>query len=300
MNVYDTWLENFRCYLETERNAAAHTVIAYMGDIQQFYAFLPSIQGNVCELEKVTHYDVRAYLSYLHKQHYMKASMARKLAALRSYYRFLNREGFINNNPFIFVSSPKKEKKLPRFLDEKQIEQLLTAPDTTRPIGLRDAAILETFYAAGVRVSELVGIDLPKINLEMGFILVFGKGAKERIVPLGSFAMNAISSYLQYGRPALASAQSGEALFLNSNGGRLSARGVRLIINKYIKDLSQKMKISPHTLRHTFATHLLERGADMRVVQELLGHASMSTTQVYTHITAARLKSVYDKAHPRA
>lgn len=299
---YEVLLKAYLDYLAIEKNLSSNTVLSYKNDLTQFYIFLKKIfpQGDEVDLEKVTHGEIRSFLAELYQNGYKKSSVARKLAALKNFYRFLNREELIQANPLRFIKGPKKEKKLPKYLEIKQMEELLNLPDLTTPLGLRDKAILETFYASGIRISELVGLDLPQLNLELGYIIVKGKGNKERIAPLGRHAIKAITEYLQKGRTVLATPQSQEALFLNYKGERISARGVRLVLDKYFQSLSQSLKVSPHTLRHTFATHLLEKGADLRTVQELLGHVSMSTTQIYTHVTPLRLKEVYDKNHPRA
>ncbi|WP_227766641.1 tyrosine recombinase XerC [Zhaonella formicivorans] len=300
---YDSLVDLFLKSLRAEKNASQNTVSAYANDLNQFFIFLQEHyrkKADGIELEVLSHYDIRSFLAYLHRAGYNKSSVARKLAALRKFYRFLNKEKLIANNPLFFINSPKKDKKLPRYLEEKQIEQLLALPDCSTPLGLRDRAMLETFYASGIRVSELVGLDLPQINLDLGYMVVYGKGAKERVVPLGSFAIEALQNYLRRGRPVLLATQNNDALFLNYKGVRISVRGVRLTVEKYVRRLADSLKISPHSLRHTFATHLMERGADLRVVQELLGHVSMATTQVYTHVTTSKMKEVYDKTHPRA
>jgi len=226
--------------------------------------------------------------------------MARKLATLRSFVRYLCREEVLEGNPIAAVSTPKQEKRLPRFLYPKEIELLLEAPDISRPSGLRDKAILEVLYATGIRVSELVSLNLSNLDTQSGSIKVLGKGGKERIIPMGTKACTAMDKYLQVRRKALKKDNGTEtAVFLNKFGQRLTARSVRNIINKYVQQVALNQKVSPHTLRHTFATHLLNGGADLRSVQELLGHVKLSTTQVYTHVTKERIKTVHDKSHPR-
>jgi len=295
------YFELFFDYLRAVKHASQHTITSYLHDIGQFYEFYRS-WDELLSLEDMDYHTIRSYLTFLHGQEYKKSSIARKLAALRCYFRFLQKHKIITNNPLKFIHTTKKEHKLPAFLAEEQIKQLLDAPDCTSPLGLRDKAILETFYASGIRVSELVGINLDNVNLNLGFTLVFGKGGKERIVPLGRFAIKAIENYLAKGRPVLVEKGLADelALFLNYRGQRITARGVRRIFEKYISSVANTAKLYPHVLRHTFATHMLERGADLRVVQELLGHVNMSTTQIYTHVTSVRLKEVYDKTHPRA
>lgn len=240
-------------------------------------------------------------MAQLQEKGLSKSTVARKLAALRSFYRYLTREEIINANPMTNVTTPKLEKRLPKFLYYQEVEALLNAPDASNQ-GQRDKAILETIYGGGLRVSELVGMNMGDIDFSLGYARVFGKGSKERIVPLGGAALRALKQYISCGRKELEakSISRQEALFLNKYGGRLSARSVRNIVNKYVAQAALTQKISPHALRHSFATHLLEAGADLRSVQELLGHVKMATTQVYTHVTKKQLKTVYQKTHPRA
>jgi tyrosine recombinase XerC len=249
-------------------------------------------------IEKVDYVVLRRYLASLKELNLSKVSIARKIASIRSFFKFLFREGIIKANPASSLSTPKRDKHLPKFLDEKEIVLLLESPGKEDESGLRDAAILETLYSTGIRVSELVGLNIGSVDQIGGVIKVLGKGKKERIVPIGDRALQAVRDYLKKRR--LAGGKDDRALFFNKNGGRLTDRSVRRIINKYILKTSIQQKISPHTLRHSFATHLLDHGADLRSVQELLGHANLSTTQIYTHITTERLKSAYEKTHPRA
>ncbi len=226
--------------------------------------------------------------------------MARKLATLRSFVRYLCREEVLDGNPIAAVATPKQEKRLPRFLYPQEIKTLIDAPDTNRISGLRDQAILELLYATGIRVSELVALNLSNIDTQNGYVKVTGKGGKERIVPMGNKACQAMDKYLPARQKTIRKEPNQEpAVFLNKFGQRLTARSVRNIINKYVQQVALNQKVSPHTLRHTFATHLLNGGADLRSVQELLGHVKLSTTQVYTHVTKERIKSVHDKNHPR-
>ncbi|MDS1029098.1 tyrosine recombinase XerC [Bacillota bacterium LX-D] len=300
---FDSLVDAFLNYLKIEKNVATHTLTAYSHDLAQFHHFLQESsldQLSKIDLSKITHNHIRNYLAYLYKMGFKKTTMARKLAALRSFYRYLNRENSISNNPLYFIRGPKKDRILPGFLYEYQMEELLNAPDVETLLGQRDKAILEVFYASGIRISELVGLNLESLDFTLECLLVWGKGSKERIVPIGSCAVVALQRYLSEARPQLSGSKNENALFLNYKGNRISVRGVRLIVDKYINKLAQKGKLSPHSLRHSFATHMLERGADLRVVQELLGHVSMSTTQIYTHVTKARLREVYQKTHPRA
>lgn len=298
----EEYFEKFKRYLLSEKNASPYTITSYSHDLNTFLDFVILHTGIAKESFKVadlSHTVVRAFLGDLFTQGYNKRSVARKLAALKSFYKFLAREGIIETNPLLNIQSPKPDKILPKFLYPKEVEALLNIPSTDTPKGIRDKSIFEVLYASGMRVSELVNLDCEDVDFSLGYAKVLGKGDKERIVPLGNFAVTALENYLHNIRPKLLKKKE-KALFLNLRGGRLTDRGVRDILDKYMQDLSFRTKISPHTLRHTFATHLLEGGADLRAVQEFLGHSRLSTTQIYTHLTKGRLKGVYDKAHPRA
>jgi integrase/recombinase XerC len=288
----------FKQYLQIEKNASPLTIANYEKDILAFMEFMK--QHGVEEYAAVSYVHVRSYLSELHAQNYARRSIARKLSSLRSFYRFLLREEKLEQNPFAMVATPKLEKKLPDFMFPKEVELLLQLPDTNIPLGLRDLAILEMLYASGMRVSELVGLTVRSVDRMAGTALVFGKGAKERYVPLGEHALLAYEQYMQHGRPVLCKQHKTDALFVNVRGEKLTDRSVRRMIDKYTQQASELLKISPHTFRHTFATHLLENGADLRSVQEMLGHASISSTQIYTHVTRERMRIVYNQAHPRA
>ncbi|MGB2705608.1 MAG: tyrosine recombinase XerC [Candidatus Omnitrophota bacterium] len=286
------YIEKFKGYLRVEKNYSPHTVKNYASDLLEFSNFLPGI-----EAVNIDYLAVRKFLGYLRSKDISKRSVARKVSSLRTFFRFLQRDGYIKNNPVASISAPKMDKKLPIFLDEKTVEKLVTSPDSKTMQGARDKAILETLYSAGIRVSELVGIDIAEVDFISGVVKVLGKGRKERLAPIGDKAVDAIRGYLEFRNRKWGDEK---ALFLNKSGKRLNQRSVRRTVDKYIKRLSIKERISPHTLRHSFATHLLNRGADLRSVQELLGHKNLSTTQIYTHVTTERIKSVYDKAHPRA
>lgn len=287
------YIDKFMNYLKVEKNASAHTITNYTVDLDVFKDFL----GDK-EIETVDHLSLRRFLAELRAKNYAKRTVARKLASLRSFFRFLFREGHIKKNPITAVLTPKLDKKLPLFLDTARIDRLLSTPTDKNMAGLRDRALLETLYSTGIRVSELVGLDLGDIDFISGVIKVLGKGSKERIVPIGEPALGVIRKYID--KRAGYKAEDRDAVFLNKSGGRLTDRSVRRVLDKHIKTCGIIEKISPHSLRHSFATHLLDRGADLRSVQELLGHMNLSTTQIYTHVTMERLKSVYDKAHPRA
>lgn len=288
-------IDQFIRYLATERNVSGHTLNAYRSDLEQFREFLLRERVGDAGAEAVDHLLIRRYLALLHKSH-KKSSIGRKLAAIRAFFKYLLRLGKVAKNPAELVSTPKKEKRVPFHLTIDEVIALVEAPRGTELLTLRDRVILETLYSCGIRVSELTGLDVMHLDLDDGLVRVLGKGNKERIVPLGSYARQAITAYLALrGNPP-----ADAPLLLNARGGRLTSRSVGRIIDKYILKLATVKKISPHTLRHTFATHLLEGGADLRAIQELLGHASLSTTQKYTHVSIDRLMEVYDKAHPKA
>ncbi len=288
----ERYIEKFVRYLEIEKNYSRHTIVNYRLDLEGFKAFLG--EKNI---EDIDYLVLRKYLALLKEKNIASRSVSRRLSALRSFFKFLTREGFLKVNPISIVSSPKQEKHLPIFLTEAEVMKLIDAalpkPEADEA-ALRDRAILETFYSTGMRISELVSLSMPDIDFISGVIKVMGKGKKERIVPVGEHAIKAIRQYLEK------RAKQTDVLFLNKNGRRITDRGVRGIVAKYIRLACLRQGVSPHTLRHSFATHLLNHGADLRSVQELLGHANLSTTQIYTHLTTEKLKSVYDKAHPRA
>jgi integrase/recombinase XerC len=288
-------IATFVQYLKAERNASPHTLEAYDRDLKQFASFIRNEFGDTFPIGQITHLHIRRYLASMHKE-IAKSSVGRKLAAIRSLFRFLLRRGILEKNPAELVSSPKLEKKLPFHLDIDEVTTLVEAPDAITPLSIRDRAILETLYSSGLRVSELTGLNIGGADLMAGSVKVLGKGGKERVVPLGSKAVKALEEYLDL----RGSRELNAPLFLNSRGGRLSRRSVARIVDRYMIHLETMKKASPHTLRHTFATHLLEGGADLRSIQEMLGHASLSTTQKYTHLEVERLLSVYRDSHPRA
>ena len=290
----------FLTYLEVEKNCSSHTIENYNKDLQSFAAFMSERSGKQFLWEQVGPLDVRAYLAELNNKQYARRTIARKISGLRSFYKFLVRENIIEYSPLAKIHSPKLEKKLPTFLDEVEVTELLEMPDG-KPLGLRDQAVLEMLYATGCRVSELVGLTLERVDLGNRYVLLLGKGSKERIVPLGHTCCNALTKY--YPARALLMQkyqQQHDYIFVNSRGGVLTDRSVRRIIDKYINQLAIHKNVSPHTIRHSFATHLLDHGADLRCVQELLGHANLSTTQIYTHVTTERIATVYKQNHPRA
>ena len=288
------YIDKFKTYLEIEKGASPHTITNYISDLEEFSSYLGEKK-----IDQVDHLTLRGFLAKMRGRNLSRRSTARKMASLRSFFKFLYREDLITKNPASSISTPKVDKKLPVFLDERKMVKLVTAPDVNSLLGRRDRAILETLYASGIRVSELVGLDTSRVDFISGMVKVMGKGRKERLCPIGEKAVEAIRKYVDM-KNVKGPAAGAKALFLNKRGTRLTDRSVRRVIDKYIIILSIKEHISPHSVRHSFATHLLNRGADLRSVQELLGHKHLSTTQIYTHVTTERLKSVYDKAHPRA
>jgi integrase/recombinase XerC len=294
----DRLLERFLTYLRAGRNASPYTIKNYGHDIAQFLDYCRT--HGVSSLEQVDRPLLRSYLSQLDATGYVKASIARRVAELRSFGDFLVREEVLERNPFRLISAPRVPRRLPQYLTVAEVEMLLAVPDTSTPLGLRDRAIIEVLHAAGLRVSELVGLDVADVDLAQAHVRVLGKGGKERIGLLGRPAVRAVRAYLKAGRPALLGQRPVDALWLNHRGGRLTVRGVAFILGKVGKQAGIRTPISPHVLRHTFATHLLDGGADLRVVQELLGHANIATTQVYTHVSQSRMREVYIRAHPRA
>lgn len=293
MNI---WIEKFTEILKSERNYSKHTIKNYKIDLIDLEKFLKKKDRHFSRVDRLT---AREFLYELQKK-YSRRSMARKISACRSFFRFLIREKHINKNSFELIKTPKLQKRLPNFLYEDEMNKLLKIINTTTPQGLRDRAILELLYGAGVRVSEIVGLNLSDLDLDSEEIRVFGKGSKERIVLIGKYAITSLKTYINNGRTTLLGKKRSRALFLGKRGTRLTQRSIERMIKALAKKCGLLKKVTPHTIRHTFATHLLTHGADLRTVQELLGHTSLSTTQVYTHVTKEKLKSVYDSAHPRA
>ena len=313
-------LREFLEYLRLNRNASAHTSAAYESDITQFLGFAAQLRSMPVEALEPSHLDlgaIRAFMADLYRQGHARTSVSRKLSALRAFSRYLRREGWIENDPAALAVGPKREQKIPAHLSVDEMSRLLEMPDVSTALGRRDRAILELFYASGLRLSELVSLDLDEVNLRARMVRVMGKGAKERLVPFNTTTEQSIRTWLadravfrQSPKPKAQAptlkAQSPrpraqtEPLFVNFRGARLTGRSVQRLVARYVAACSTRFGISPHALRHSFATHLLERGADLRAIQELLGHVQLSTTQRYTHVNAAQLLDVYRKAHPRA
>lgn len=334
MSSQTSLITDFINYLRHERHFSPHTAKCYSADLQQFCGYLcrgdaalraavapkNGLNGNGTHpgagelppvdianpavndsLRRADTEAVRAFLSYLRDRNYCKSTSARKLATLRSFYKFLVRRGALSSNPVAAIRTPKQDKRLPKFLDVAEIERLFSIPDTRTLLGARDRAMLEMMYSTGMRVSELVALEMGDVDLTTNTVRIRGKGKKQRVVPIGPGAVKALLNYLDLrrGDPKTHSFHV-DAMFINKHGQRLSTRSVRRKLDKYLLDAGLAMSISPHTLRHSFATHMLRNGADLRVLQELLGHQTLSTTQVYTHLSSKEIKEAYDEAHPRA
>lgn len=332
MNATESIVELFLTYLRAERHFSSHTARCYAADLEQFCAYLssgavlgaasrgpsqaalPRSNGAAAcapasvalpemnqKLLGVDTERVRSFIAKLNENNYCKSTVARKLATLRSFYKFLVRRGLLASNPVLTIRTPKQDKRLPKYLEVEQIERLFSNCDVTTLLGARDRAILETLYSTGIRVSELVALNVEDVDLSTNVLRVTGKGKKQRVIPIGPGAVKAMLHYLDLRRADPHNPSSDlSALFINKHGQRLSTRSVRRKLDKYLLQAGLDLSVSPHTLRHSFATHMLQRGADLRSLQELLGHQSVSTTQIYTHLSSRRVKEEYDKAHPRA
>lgn len=288
-------------YLQIEKNYSALTISGYTEAIEEFVRFM-NIQG-IDGFEEVSYQDTRIYLTEAYEKGLTRRTISKKVSALRSFYKFLLREQLVKENPFLLVSLPKQDKRIPSFLYEEELKELFTVSDVNTPLGQRNQAILELLYATGMRVSELCSLKESDLDLSMDTVLVHGKGSKQRYVPFGSYAHEALSTYLEDGRQKLkvkGKDRSDSHVFLNQRGAPLTDRGVRFILTELMKKASGTLHIHPHMLRHTFATHLLNEGADLRSVQELLGHSNLSSTQVYTHVSKDSLRKTYMSHHPRA
>ncbi|MBY0084490.1 site-specific tyrosine recombinase XerD [Brevibacillus sp. M2.1A] len=294
----DSLIDQFIHFLTVEKGLARNTLESYQRDMVAFTSYLQE-QG-VARIEDSTRTHIIGYLLVLREKGRATATLSRNMASIRAFYQFLIRDKYIDKDPSIHLETPKIEKRLPKVLSVEEVERLLESPPVNHPAGLRDKAMLELLYATGIRVSELVNLDSADVNLDMGFVKCLGKGSKERIIPLGSVAIQMVRHYLQAGRPKLVKGTGDTALFLNHLGKQITRQGFWKIIKRYAQKSNIRAEITPHTLRHSFATHLLENGADLRSVQEMLGHADISTTQIYTHVTRTRIKDIYAKTHPRA
>jgi integrase/recombinase XerC len=295
------YIKQFEQYLQVEKNASEHTCRNYLLDLREFDSFITQkASSSVSGVEQISNLTIRGYMGQLAKNN-KKSSQARKLSALRTFFRFLIKQGVIIDNPASVVRTPKQDKYLPQHLTVDEAFALLDSVPASDPAHARDRAILEVLYSTGIRVSELVGLNRNDLELNLGIIKVCGKGRKERIVPIGKKAIAALNHYLQKSESLLPEGQRGNIpVFLNSRAGRLTARSVGRLTDKYVKHCGLQRNISPHSIRHSFATHLLNAGADLRAIQELLGHVNLSTTQRYTHLNIDKLMEVYDRAHPRS
>ncbi len=294
-------VQAFLNYLKIERNASDLTIKSYADDMSHIIEFLQEQTGSVPEPQHIEVGILRSYVAYLHECGYARTTVARRLACLRSFFRYCNREGICETNPAKPLRTPRSGRKLPHFLTTEQVGALLIAPPANEDAGLRDRAILETMYSAGLRVSEVVGLDLKDWDRSAGILRVLGKGRKERISPVGSYATKALDQWLEVRTPdAKAPEKQRSAMFLNRFGRRLTTRSIGRMLETHITTAGLTQQTTPHTLRHSFATHLLDGGADLRSVQELLGHKSLTTTQIYTHVSTRRLRETYEKAHPHA
>ncbi len=292
-------LQTFMQYLSVERGLAQNTLESYERDLTQYIEHLK--QAGIQSIEQSSRLHITAYVAELKKKGKAAATVSRSLVSIRSFYQFLVRERMLDKDPSINMETPKQEKRLPKVMSMGEVEQLLDAPQLSTIGGMRDKAMLEVLYACGIRVSELISLNTSDIHLGLGYIRCIGKGSKERIIPLGRIAAQTLDQYIQYARPKLLKgSRADEALFVGHLGTRMTRQGFWKIIKKHAAQAGIHKEITPHTLRHSFATHLLENGADLRAVQEMLGHADISTTQIYTHVTNRRMKEVYNQAHPRA
>lgn len=291
-------IKDFLNYLLVEKGVAENTLKAYENDLKSYAEYLKN--RGFSEIGELKRLDIVDYLSKLRELNYSASSTSRKLAAIKSFHKFLLREGFSKELPTAELRSPKLSKKLPGVLSVSQVEKILAQPSGQEPAALRDKAILELMYASGMRISELVGLDLDDVDSETGSVRCMGKGSKERFVPVGSYAVASVVNYVENGRSKLAKKRRPTALFLNARGQRLTRQGCWKIFKQYVAKAEIKKKVSPHSLRHSFATHMLEAGADLRAIQEMLGHAFISTTQIYTKLTRQDLKEIYMETHPRA
>jgi len=299
MNFTKVLIEEFVSYLSIERGLAENTVQSYLHDLNSFYNYVHD-KLKIISLEDITGDIIIGYLLYLQKSGKATSTLARHIAALKSFFHYLLRENLLAVDPTSNLETPKLSRKLPRVLTVGEVDRLLQQPDTSTPAGLRDKCMLEVLYATGLRVTELISLKINQVNYETGYVRCFGKGSKERIVPLGKVARDYLELYLRNGRGRLAKLPSEDALFINHFGKKLTRQGFWKILKKYVRKAGIKKDITPHTLRHSFATHLLENGADLRVVQEMLGHADITTTQIYTHLTNKHIRNVYNQTHPRA
>lgn len=292
-------LRDFIHFLMVEKGLAKNTLVSYERDLRGYLHYLKTVE-KLSDLNEVQRLQIIRFLAQLKDQGKSSKTLARHIASLRAFHQFLLREKVVESDPTVHIESPRKERSLPKVLSIQEVEKLLESPKAVDHFGKRDKAMIELLYATGIRVSELIGLNLGDVHLTMGFVRCLGKGSKERIIPIGKTATLALQDYLDHGRPLFIKKQKDDALFLNHLGKRLTRQGFWKILKRLTMEAGITTELTPHTLRHSFATHLLENGADLRAVQEMLGHADISTTQIYTHVTKTRLKDVYSQFHPRA
>ena len=297
MRSADELVDRFLLHLSVERGVSVHTVRAYSADLARFLEWCTRAEADPLSL---THRQMRSYLAELDRARYARRTIARRLSSIRSFYAYLHSEGIVTTDPSAVLATPKVPSRLPKVIPNENVLGMLEAPDTSTPTGLRDRAVLEMLYATGARVSEVAGLRLADLDLAQGQLTVMGKGGKERIIPMHRLAVARLREYLQEGRPRIVSRASDEAVFLSVRGAPLSADAIRRMFKRYLAIAGAASSLSPHAMRHTFATHLLDSGADLRTVQELLGHVALSTTQIYTHLSTQRLQDVHRSSHPRA
>lgn len=292
-------LKDFIHFLVVEKGLASNTVVSYERDLKSYLLYVSKVE-EISSLDAVSRSTIIQFLKFLTENGKSSKTIARHIASIRSFHQFLLREKVTTQDPTVHIDRPKQEQKLPQVMSVEEVQALLDSPDTSKVFGMRDKAMLELLYATGMRVSELISLNVSDVHLTMGFVRCVGKGNKERIIPLGTMAQNAITTYIEESRSQLLKKKTTDALFVNLYGNRLTRQGFWKILKKLTKEAGIEKELTPHTLRHSFATHLLENGADLRAVQEMLGHADISTTQIYTHVTKTRMKDVYSMFHPRA
>ncbi|MGI2327106.1 site-specific tyrosine recombinase XerD [Planococcus sp. YIM B11945] len=293
-------LDDYLHFLRVERQLAANTLVSYERDLKSYIQYLKEVE-QLDSLRKVERVHILNHLRHLKETTKTSRTVARHISSIRSFHQFLIRERVVDNDPTVHLEMPQMDKKLPNILSIEEVDALIQAPETGKPNGMRDQAMLELLYGSGMRVSECINLDIEDVNLTMGFVRCFGKGGKERIIPLGKSALNSCRLYLENARGELVkSSEKSEALFINQRGKRLTRQGFWKLLKQHAQKAGIQKELTPHTLRHSFATHLIENGADLRAVQEMLGHADISTTQIYTHVSKTRLKDVYSQFHPRA
>ncbi|MEE8478800.1 MAG: tyrosine recombinase XerC [Candidatus Neomarinimicrobiota bacterium] len=293
------YIDDFHSYLEKERGYSLHTCVSYIHDLHRFNDFLIEYTGSSdISAESLDKQAIRNFLGKEFDEGFSSKTVGRRLASIKSFFKYLIKAEVVNNNPAIYVKTPKTSKPLPNFIDEKMIDKLMNAPPSNTITGLRDRAVLELFYSTGIRLSELININFRNIDFKNNLIRVVGKGNKERLIPFGNRAMNAIENYLRKSSRSLKTTDIDTPLFVNSRGERISQRTVQRSVNMYLSLVAEGEHLGPHTLRHSFATHLLDHGADLQAVKDLLGHSSLSSTQIYTHVQPERMKKIYKKAHP--